>query len=244
MPDNYRYLDNVKGFNAIGRVAYFGGCMTQLTPTISEAMKTIFDAAGVKYWHLDGNRSICCGRPLLQQGFNKQAADLRRKVSELITSCHATALVTSCPICYHTFKHEYNLQIPIYHHTEYIDMLIKNGKLSISQSNTTFTYHDPCDLGRGTGIYEQPREVLKAIGQLKKISAEKENSLCCGMNLGNTVLTLEQQTKLRDSALEVLTEPNPDVVVTACPMCKKAFRHGTEANVKDIAEVVAEQLNK
>ena len=171
---------------------------------------------------------------------------MRRKVSELITSCNATALITSCPICYNTFKHEYHLNIPVYHHTEYIDMLIKNGKLSVKlsvkQSDTSFTYHDPCDLGRGCGIYKQPREVLKAVGQLKKISAEKENSVCCGMNLGNTVLSLDQQTQIRDKSLASLTEPNPDVVVTACPMCKKAFRHGTEANVKDIAEVVADSI--
>ena len=56
-------------------------------------------------------------------------------------------------------------------------------------------------------------------------------------------MSLKQQTALRDKSLAVLTEPNPDIVVTACPMCKKAFRHGTEANVKDIAEVVAERLN-
>ena len=239
MADNYRYLDQVKGFNAIGRVAYFGGCMTQLTPTISQAMITIFEAAGVKYWYLDGDRAICCGRPLMQQGFNKQAADLRRKLTDLINSCHATALVTSCPICYNTFKHEYHLNIPIYHHTEYLDILIKSGKLSVKQGDTTFTFHDPCDLGRGCGIYQQPREVLKAVGQLKRIDKEKEDSVCCGMNLGNTVLSLDQQTKLRDKSLQILTEPNPDVVVTACPMCKKAFKHGTEANVKDIAEVVA-----
>ncbi len=239
---NYGYLENVSGFNAIGRVVYFGGCMSQLTPTITSAMKTIFDAAGQKYWHIDEDRSICCGRPLLQQGFNKQAADLIRKNTDLIVESHATALVTSCPICYHSFKDEYKLPIPVYHHTEYIDMLIKSGRLPVSKSETTYTYHDPCELGRGSRIYKQPRNVLNAIGELKKISQEKENGLCCGMNLGNTVLTLQQQTKLRDAALEVLSEPNPDVVVTACPMCKKAFKHGTDANVKDIAEVVAENL--
>ncbi len=239
---NYGYLENVSGFNAIGRVVYFGGCMSQLTPTITSAMKTIFDAAGQKYWHIDEDRSICCGRPLLQQGFNKQAADLIRKNTDLIVESHATALVTSCPICYHSFKDEYKLPIPVYHHTEYIDMLIKSGRLPVSKSEKTYTYHDPCELGRGSKIYKQPRNVLNAIGELKKISQEKENGLCCGMNLGNTVLTLQQQTKLRDAALEVLSEPNPDVVVTACPMCKKAFKHGTDANVKDIAEVVAENL--
>ena len=76
-----------------------------------------------------------------------------------------------------------------------------------------------------------------------KISDEKENSLCCGMNLGNTVLTLEQQTTIRNKTLACLSEPNPDVIATACPMCKKAFLHGTNANVKDIAEIVAENID-
>lgn len=242
--DSYKYLDKVSGFNAIGRVAYFSGCMSQLTPSITAAMKTIFDAAGQKYWHIDKDRSICCGRPLRQQGFNAQADDLKRKNTELITSSQATALVTSCPICYHSFKSEYNLRIPVYHHTEFIDMLIKSGKLKVSKSNATFTYHDPCELGRGTKIYDQPRNVLNAIGTLKSISSEKENGICCGMNLGNTVLSKDEQVKLRDAALEVLSEQNPDDIVTACPMCKKAFNFGNKADVKDIAEIVADNITK
>ena len=65
------------------------------------------------------------------------------------------------------------------------------------------------------------------------------------MNLGNTVITLEQQTTLRNTALDNLTAPNPDIVVTACPMCKRAFQHGgTSVQVKDIAEVVAAATKK
>lgn len=241
--DGYRYLDKVSGFNAVGRVVYFGGCMSQLTPSITAAMKEVFNAAGQKYWHIDENRSICCGRPLLQQGFNNQAASLRAENTRLIAESHAVALVTSCPICYHSFKDEYDLPIPVYHHTEYIDMLMKSGRLSTDKCNESFTYHDPCELGRGSGIYKQPRDILSAIGELRQIAKERDESLCCGMNLGNTVLTKDEQTRLRDAALSVLTEPAPDVVVTACPMCKKAFNHGTKVNVKDIAEIVAENLN-
>ncbi len=240
--NNYKFLDNVSGFNSIGRVIYFGGCMSQLTPTITTSMKTIFETAGQKYWHIDENRSICCGRPLLQQGFNKQAEKLRLENTRIITESRATALVTSCPICYHSFKDEYDLHIPVYHHTEFIDMLINNNKLPIHKENTSFTFHDPCELGRGSKIYNQPRNILSAIGELRKISKDKEDSLCCGMNLGNTVLTLQQQTQLRDAALSVLSEPSPDTIVTACPMCKKAFNHGINTIVKDIAEVVVDNI--
>ncbi len=242
---NYQYLRNVQTFNAVGRIGYFGGCMSHLTPAISDSMKIIFKAVGQNFWAIDHDRSVCCGRPLAQQGFNKQAAELRRKNTELIKSSNITALVTSCPICYHAFKTEYKLHIPIYHHTEYLDALIRSGKLKVHKNDLKVTYHDPCELGRGCGIYKEPRNVLKAVSTLLKTKEEKKKSLCCGMNLGNTVISLEQQTTIRNVALDNLTAPHPDVVVTACPMCKRAFQHGgTDAHVKDIAEVVVEALDK
>lgn len=242
---NYQYLHKVKAFNAIGRVAYFGGCMSQLTPAIGSSMERIFQAVGQKYWYMDRDRSICCGRPLAQQGFNKQAAELRRKNTELIHSSGATALITSCPICYNAFKNEYQLSIPVYHHTEYLNHLLQTGKLKVNKSDLKVTYHDPCELGRGCGIYDEPRNVLQAVAVLMGTENDRENSLCCGMNLGNTVITLEQQTTIRDKALDNLMAPDPDVVVTACPMCKRAFQHGgTSVQVMDIAEVVANSTAK
>lgn len=241
---SYAYLQKVKSFNAIGRVAYFGGCMSHLTPGITESMLTIFKTVGQDYWYMDEDRSICCGRPLLQQGFNNQAAELRRKNTELIINSGAQMLITSCPICYTSFKKEYKLSIPVMHHTEYIDMLIKKGKLKVKKSDLKVAYHDPCELGRGCGIYKEPRNVLNAVSILLKTEHEQENSLCCGLNLGNTVISLEQQSTIRNTALDNLTAPNPDVIATACPMCKKAFKHGTDANVMDIAEIVAENIEK
>lgn len=244
LTDNYKYLNKVKSFNAIGRVAYFGGCMSHLTPSITESMQTIFKTVGQHYWFMDEDKSICCGRPLLQQGFNNQAADLRRKNTDLIINSGAQMLITSCPICYTSFKKEYKLSIPVLHHTEYIDMLIKKGKLKVKKGDLKVTYHDPCELGRGCGIYNEPRNVLKAVSTLLKTEHEKENSLCCGLNLGNTVISLEQQSTIRNTALDNLMAPHPDVIATACPMCKKAFKHSTDVNVKDIAEIVAENIEK
>lgn len=240
--NSYKYLQKVKSFNAIGRVAYFGGCMSHLTPGITESMQTIFKTVGQNYWYMDEDKSICCGRPLLQQGFNNQAAELRRKNTELIINSGAKTLITSCPICYTAFKNEYKLSIPVLHHTEYLNLLIEAGKLKVLKGGLKVTYHDPCELGRGCGIYQEPRNVLSAVADLLRTEHEKEDSLCCGMNLGNTVISLEQQSTIRDTALDNLTAPNPDVIATACPMCKRAFLHGTGARVKDIAEIVVDNL--
>ncbi len=242
--EGYGYLRDVQPFNAIGRVAYFGGCMSHLTPDITRSMETIFNAVGQKYWYMDEDRTICCGRPLLQQGFEHQAADLRRKNTEMIVNSKATMLITSCPICYQSFKKEYRLSIPVLHHTEYIDMLLKSGRLKLRKDDRKVTYHDPCELGRGCGIYDEPRDILRATTTLLKTKEEREHSLCCGFNLGNPLLDLEQQTAIRDAARDNLMAPHPDTIATACPMCKKAFTHADNIPVKDIAEIVADNIVK
>src|SRR5574344_422708 len=239
---NYEYLRTVQPFNAIGRVAYFGGCMSHLTPGITEAMQQIFDAAGQKYWYMDAQQSICCGRPLLQQGFANQANELRRKNTELILNSGATMLVTSCPICYQSFKKEYKLPIPVVHHTEYIAGLLAAGKIHVRKDDVRVSYHDPCELGRGCGIYDEPRRILQATSTLLKTRNEREHSLCCGFNLGDTVISLEQQQQIRDASMRNLTAPQPDLIATACPMCKKAFMRAADFPVQDVAEIVAKNI--
>ena len=240
--DNYNYVERVKPFSAIGRVAYFGGCMSHLTPGITEAMCAIFEAAGQKYWYMDQDKTVCCGKPLAQQGFYNQATELRRENTRLIVQSGAQLLVTSCPICYQEFKKEYRLPIKVMHHTEYINMLIASGRLQVQQSALKVVYHDPCELGRGCGIYDEPRSVLKAVATPVKARYEKEKSICCGYNLGNTVLESDQQGEIRDASMRSLLCNNPDVIATACPMCKKAFMHAKDFPVKDIAEIVKDNL--
>lgn len=240
--NNYPYINNIQPFNSIGRVIYFSGCMSHLTPNIQRSMLKIFEAANQKYWYMDEDRTICCGRPLLQQGFSNQAADLIQKNMELIKKSGARMLITSCPICYQSFKQEYNLNIEIMHHTEYIERLIKKNRIKVRHQDIDVVYHDPCELGRGAGIYKAPRKILETIANLKKAEYEKQHSICCGYNLGNTVLELEQQMKIRNASMKNLMDTQAEVLCTACPMCKKAFTHATKQRVQDIAEIVAENL--
>jgi Fe-S oxidoreductase len=242
--DSYKYVDVIQPFNAIGRIAYFSGCMSHLTPGIVSAMKNIFEVAGQKYWHIDSKKTICCGRPLVQQGFEQQAKELRRKNTSLIRESNATLLVTSCPICYQSFKKEYKLNVPVVHHSEYIEKCITEKKITVSKMDLKAVYHDPCELGRGCGVYKAPRKVLKKAVTLLTINNQKEKSFCCGFNLGNTSLESEEQKKIRDAALQNLIKKKPDIIATACPMCKKAFMHGTDFHVKDLAEIINESLMK
>ena len=175
----------------------------------------------------------------MQQGMVRQAEALRDLNKRVIKKSNATMLVTSCPICYQTFVKDYKLNIPVIHHSQYIDMLINEGRIKVKNGGQRVTYHDPCELGRGCGVYDEPRHVVASAANLVATEEEREKSLCCGYNLGNIHIDSEQQKLIRDAALRNLLAPNPDMIATACPMCKKAMTRGSDIPVSDIAEIVA-----
>ena len=241
---NHSYLDAYNPSETSNApVLYFAGCMTQLTPKIMRAMKQIMEAAGEKYEFLDKDGGICCGRPMLLSGKTAEAQAMIAKNTELIKQSGAKRLVLSCPICYKVFKEEYQLEgIEIMHHTQYIDELIKRGKLKVDKNDLNYVYHDPCELGRAFGVYDEPREVIESIGNLRKAKSEKELSICCGGSLGSFNLTQQERDEITTNSVNDLLFNNPDEIVTACPLCLKTFARKSPVAVKDIAEVVADQL--
>ncbi len=112
----------------------------------------------------------------------------------------------------------------------------QNGKFA---ERSTFTYHDPCELGRGCGIYDAPRDVLRAVGRLVEPAETRENGLCCGSSIANTVVDNGAQVAMARAVGRDFEATGADVLVTACPLCKKALARGTTLPVEDLAEVVA-----
>ncbi|MDO9255584.1 MAG: heterodisulfide reductase-related iron-sulfur binding cluster [Bacteroidales bacterium] len=224
-------------------VVYFAGCMGHLTPGVKRAMLQIFEKAGIGYTFLDEDGSICCGRPLKLAGMQEAALKLVSENTVKIKNTGAKILVTSCPICYKVFNNDYKLEgITVMHHSVFIDNLVKEGKLILRPSALKAVYHDPCELGRGSGIYEQPRNVLKQIAEVSDVAEERANSLCCGGSIGDLAMNAIQRNVIRDNALNILCQSRPDVLVTACPLCKKTFDSGNTIVVKDIAELVADNM--
>ncbi|MBO4923559.1 MAG: (Fe-S)-binding protein [Bacteroidales bacterium] len=221
------------------KVLYFAGCMTQLTPAISRAMESVFRKAGVDYTFMDKDGGLCCGRPILMAGRFDQARQLIHKNKEIIKASGAGTLVLSCPICYKIFREHYKLEgIRVMHHTEYMLELVKAGKLTLEPGSGSLVYHDPCELGRGCGIYEQPREVLRQTGELVEAEANRDMSICCGGSLGSLTLGFDKREDLTRNALHNLTVNDPDTIVTACPLCKSTFARYADRPVEDIAETV------
>ncbi len=223
-------------------VVFFAGCMTHLTPAIKNSMVKILDASGVNYSFIDEQGGVCCGRPLMLAGQDKEARELINYNSQMIWKSGAHTLVTSCPICYKVFKESYYLDVEVLHHTQFIKMLIDDGSVKMNFLRKRVVYHSPCELGRGSGVYDEPKDVLSHVVRLEKSKFEDENSLCCGGSLANMKISYQKKHKIACDTAAELTKANPDMLATACPLCKKTFSSATETKVADISEIVAEAL--
>lgn len=222
-------------------VVLFTGCMGRINPKATNAFKTLLEEAQTPFIHVDEFQSVCCGRPMMLAGLEEKVKQMIAYNEELIKGCNGKILVTTCPICYKVFKEKYQLKIPVMHHSEYLWWMMKEGKLEIEKSDLKYSYHDPCDLGRGSGIYEAPRNILKTTGNLLTLAKEREKALCCGNNLGSFSLPEETKQSVTKKTLEVLSAGEPDCIVTSCPMCKQTLQRQSAISVYDIAEVMVKQ---
>ena len=237
---SYEYLKNGKVVvSPQTEVIYFAGCMTHLTPAILKSMKEIFAVANVKYWFMDEDKTACCGRPLMQVGQYEAAKKLIEHNRERILASGAKKLVVSCPICYKVFNEDYSLPgIRVQHHSEYLLELMAENRLPIHKLPMRVVYHDPCELGRGSGIYHQPRLLLDEYVDVIPMKNEKEAAFCCGGSLANIKIQMNERNQIRDNALDEYMKYKPDMLATACPLCKKTFSKSNKLPVHDISEII------
>jgi Fe-S oxidoreductase len=222
-----------------GDVLYFAGCMSHLTPSVMQATTNVLSKAGIRFSILDEQGGICCGRPAMQAGFSKQAEAMITRTSELIEQSGASLLLVSCPICYKVFNENYHLTIPVEHHTVFFRNLLEKKPELAGKLPFRMSYHDPCDLGRGSGIFDAPREILHKTGTLVPAANTGKDALCCGGSLANLEISPAQRTRITHAAYSMLTANAPDFLVTACPLCKKTFSAGKpHIPVMDIAEIL------
>lgn len=239
-------------------IVYFVGCVSALFPSgyaVPQQMVRLLAAGGLDYTLL-GGREWCCGYPLLLNGRAEAlagiAAELVRRVEEL----GARTLVTSCPSCYYVWRHVYPRLVPemrleVLHASELLLRAISAGSLRPAAiPDLAVTYHDPCDLGRRSGLYDPPREVLRAIPGLRLLEMRdrRENALCCGGggNLETCAPELVGQAAAR--RLRQAVETGAEAIVTACPQCRRtlaaaARREKVRLRVWDVAEVLARALS-
>ncbi len=235
-------------------VVYFVGCMASFSPAVQDipmAVADIFTAAGVKYTIL-GGEEWCCGYPMIVAGLKDKARELIEHNKEVIKKLGVKTVVFSCPSCYLTWKNEYHLEeegIQLMHHTQFINKLIKEGRLKLKEQKVKVTYHDPCDLGRKMNEFEAPREILRSLPGVEFVEMRynKRLSMCCGGGGDVEMLDENLPPKVGVSVIEEAEKTGAEILATACQQCKRtlmkaAKEKGSKIKVVDIAELVQRAL--
>jgi Fe-S oxidoreductase len=234
--------DVLAGAAKDGKVLYYSGCMSQLVPSVGRSMESVLRKAGVDYVWMDRDGGVCCGRPMMTAGRLEEAAGIVRKNTEVILGSGADTMVVSCPICYKMFTEEYSLPgVRVVHYVNYMEELLEEGRLVPTRSDLCYVYHDPCELGRGCGIYEEPRRLLGRLAGIAEAEKNRAESVCCGGSLGSLTLSFAKREKITKASLENLYASNADAIATACPLCTATFARYADRPVRDLAEIVDRQ---
>jgi Fe-S oxidoreductase/FAD/FMN-containing dehydrogenase len=235
---------------------YFAGCTASYVEhDIGQASVRLLDKAGVDFVHL-GKEENCCGTPMLVAGRWDLFAEIMKRNVELVKRAGADTVIASCPACdlmwrqyYPEWAKKLGIDYPIKarHYSEVLAEQIKAGKFRFPKPEkpVTVTWHDSCHIGRASGVYEPPRDVIQAIPDVKlvELSHNREQAHCCA-----SVLTLLKEPAVAADIgkvkLDEALAAGAEKILSLCPCCQVQLRvtadkKGVPIEVQDLAHFAA-----
>ena len=248
-----------------GEVFYFTGCVSYFDSIFKERNLSLsgIPRAAVKIMNKAGitpvvsNDEVCCGHDLNWTGDEASLRKLMKKNVDLIKASGAKKVVFSCPECLRTFNLDYqdlmgDFDFEMVHISELADDLIKEGKLKFKKSPRKVTFQDSCRLGRHLGIYDQPRNALKASdAQVVEMENTRDKAGCCGVSAWATCD--ETSRRLQTDRLKEAKKTGAECLVTGCYKClihlscvaenkTQVPKEQIDIPIKDLSVVIADAL--
>jgi Fe-S oxidoreductase/FAD/FMN-containing dehydrogenase len=241
-----------------GELLYFAGCTASACTTdVPVATVRLLTDAGYDLAYM-GTDEACCGIPmkiagkwdLFEQIYVHNTTEARKR--------GAKTIVTSCPACALVWKELYPgvaaqrgeaYEFQVKHYSELVAEALVEGRLVFDHEvNAKVTFHDSCHIGRAQGIYEPPRDMLRAMPGVELVEMEhnREEGLCCG-----SVLTLVGEKPiapiLGGRRLQEALDIGAEKVVALCPCCQTQLRisadkNGMKIHITDLARFACEAL--
>lgn len=241
--------------------AYFAGCTASYVENdIAMASVRLLDKAGVDFTYV-GKKENCCGIPMLVAGKWDLFAEVVKRNVQVMNHAGVDTVITSCPACNLMWRQVYSvwakkLGIPFNitskHYSEVVAEKIERGEFTFPENGNTkpvrVTWHDSCHLGRASGVYEPPRQVIQAIPNVDfvEMAYNREEAHCCG-----SVLTLIKEppiaAEIGKTRLDEAIEVGAEKVLALCPCCQfqlrvAADKKGSNVEVQDLAHFAAAAL--
>lgn len=233
------------------------GSFNDRNKKISTSFVKILQKAGIDFAIL-GKEELCNGETARRAGNEYLAKTMIDANIAVLQKYNVKKILTTCPHCFNTLKNEYPdfgfKAAEVLHHTDFIDQLIKSGKIvpvqDSQKDSIKVAFHDSCYLGRYNDIYEAPRAVLKSFGgDVLELPRNKKQGLCCGA--GGARMWMEETIgkRINVERVEEALETKPDLIAAGCPFCQVMISDGVtekgaaeKVAVVDIAEFVADRL--
>jgi len=227
---------------------YFKGCTgREKLRNIPDSVEKLLNIMGIDYHTLDNEG--CCGSFLLRTGFEEDAKNVMKKNLDEFKD---EKILTSCAGCYKTLKENYNeyfqADLDVVHISQLLRDLINEGEFKenkqLFKDNITVTYHDPCHLGRHSGEYDAPREIIRNFANLKEMENIRENSICCGSGGGVKSAYPEISKKIAINRVKEAQSTGAELILTSCPFCKLNLGENSSIEVLDTSEFILNCINK
>ncbi len=222
------------------KVLYYPGCLTKgVLNQEFENYKEIFNRLGIDFVML-GDDGFCCGLPVLNAGYRKDARKLATKNLEIFRERGIKKIITNCPSCLHMFGEVYpklirDWDISVEHASVVILRALKKKKIrwkGSGEKREEVGYHDPCHLGRYSKIYEEPREVIEILGgRILESRFSRKNALCCG---GGGGVRANFESLAKDIAKERVKNFDSSVgkIVSPCGLCFANLKSASDKSVE------------
>jgi Fe-S oxidoreductase len=242
-------------FSPEDEILYYVGCTASYDrrmQKIARSLVTLFGEAGVRFGTL-GDGEPCCGEAVASVGHDEYAQEIIARNAKLFEEAGVATVVTTSPHCFEMFARRYpdpSGRFRPLHYTQFLAQLIDEGRLRFEQSlPMRVTYHDPCYLGRRSGIYEEPRRILEAIPgvELVEMARSRAEALCCGGGGGRMWTETPAGERFADLRAQEAADTGAEALVTACSFCISCLDDslktaGVTMPVLDVSEVAAMAL--
>jgi Fe-S oxidoreductase len=237
-------------------VLYFVGCTESYRrQEIAKATAEILKKANVKFTLL-GNAEVCCGSPLLRTGQTTVVKEeLIPQNVENIKDTGVKTVITACSGCFQTLTNDYPsvvgpLPFEVLHISQFINRLKDEDRIRFEKKiERKVTYHDPCHLGRHSGVFDEPRKLLTSIPGIDFVEMfrNRNGSRCCGAGGGFKIAFNDKAVTIASKRVKEAVEIGSRQIVTTCPFCKTNLLHGSDMiegglDTIDLMELVLEAL--
>jgi Fe-S oxidoreductase len=179
----------------------------------------------------------------LNAGYEKDSHDIAKFNLELFKKKKIDKIITNCPACFKVFSQDYKKLVPGWDiNVEHITITILDAlksKLGLIKHSASekIIYHDPCHLGRHSGIYEEPRQLLKLLGyQVTELQSNRQNALCCGAGAGVKANDNELANNIAKKVLEQVQRTGVKKIISTCPLCFSQFKENFDKQGIEVIE--------